>query len=75
MKRLTFREERELGQIPGRIEQLESEAAQLNGRMADQQYFVKPGFVSDAVKRLGEIERELTWLYQRWEGLEARQGR
>jgi len=73
-KKLSFKEQRELEQLPARIEQLENLVAELNAKVSD------PGFYKqsqDAVnltlEALQAHEAELTQSYQRWDELEALQ--
>jgi ATP-binding cassette subfamily F protein uup len=70
--RLTYKDQRELDQLPARIEALEAEQAGLHETMAD------PGFyqqgaeaMADAQARLARLESELEAAYARWEALEA----
>jgi len=70
--RLSYKDQRELDQLPARIEALEAEQAGLHEAMAD------PGFyqqgaeaMADAQARLARVESELEAAYARWEALEA----
>jgi ATP-binding cassette subfamily F protein uup len=69
--KLTYREQRELEQIPGRIETLEAEQVKLNQLMSDPAFYqgdhVK---VNQAVARLKTLEAEIAQSYQRWAELE-----
>jgi len=70
-RRLTFRERKELEELPGHIEALENEQAGLHGRMADPAFYREAGeTVAAARKRLGEVEKELEESYARWEELD-----
>ena len=71
--RLGYMEGRELTALPGQIEALEREQAEIGARMSE------PDYHSGGVERmradgerLSAIERELERLYARWETLEAR---
>jgi ATP-binding cassette subfamily F protein uup len=73
--RLGYLEGRELAALPGQIEALEREQAEIGVRMS------KPGYHTGGVEliradgeRLREIGNELERLYERWEALEARIG-
>ena len=70
-RKLSFNEQRELQQLPQRIETLEKQIADLHAAMADPSYYQKPGDViaTDAT-RLAELEAELGEAYERWEHLE-----
>jgi ATP-binding cassette subfamily F protein uup len=70
-KKLSYKEERELEKLPSKIERLESEQAQLNTSLADPAFYQDNNVkVSQAVKRLSEIEEELQQTYARWEELD-----
>ena len=71
--KLSYKESRELEDIPAKLEALEAEQAALAKRLAD------PATYQDRtadVKALGErnaaIEAELAALLERWEALEAK---
>jgi ATP-binding cassette subfamily F protein uup len=73
--KLSFKEVRELEELPGKLEALEKEQAELARRLAD------PALYQDRtvdLKALGArndaIEEELTRLLARWEELEAKKG-
>jgi ATP-binding cassette subfamily F protein uup len=64
-------QKRELAELPGRIETLESEQAQLTAAMADPVFYQRDSAeIAQAANRLKEIEEELALAYQRWEELE-----
>ena len=70
-KKLSYKEQRELDEIPAKIEALESEQAQLNESLSDPAFYQNNNAkVSQAVKRLKIIEGELLEIYARWEELE-----
>jgi ATP-binding cassette subfamily F protein uup len=71
--KLSYKESRELAQLPARIEALELEQRELNERMSRADYH-KQGTAqikADGL-RLEEIERELATAFDRWAELEAR---
>jgi ATP-binding cassette subfamily F protein uup len=71
--KLTYKESRELAQLPAWIEELEVEQRALNERMSRADYH-KQGTAqikADGL-RLGEIDRELATAFDRWAELEAR---
>jgi len=71
--KLSFKENRELGELPGRIETLEAEQEALHARLADPALYQGEGSAVAAAKaRLAELESELAMAYTRWEALEAR---
>jgi len=69
VKKLSFKEARELESLPSRIEELERQLEELNARLADQAYFSKPGFVTSSKERIVRIESELSAAYDTWEEL------
>lgn len=70
-RKLSYNEKRELEELPGRIESLESEQRDLQQKMEDPTFYQQPGeVITDAVNRLEEIQTELSRLYQRWGELE-----
>ncbi len=72
VKKLSFKEKRELESLPERIEKWESEREQLFLQMGDPACYRKVGFITKAKIRIAQIESELGAAYQRWEELEGR---
>jgi ATP-binding cassette subfamily F protein uup len=72
LKKISFREKQELASLPALIETLEEERDVLHSRMADPEWYAKPGFMSEAKARLAVIEVEHATAYERWEELEVR---
>jgi len=73
--KLSFKEERELAALPGRIEALETEQGALHARLADPGLYQQGGeAVAGAQGRLASVEAELAEVYARWEALEAVKG-
>ncbi len=71
-RKLTFKEKRELEELPERIEALESEQAELHARMADPAFYREAGTQVTATKdRLETIETNLEQAFARWEELTA----
>jgi len=72
--KLSYREQRELDALPGKIEAMESEKAEIEARFCAPDYFSKDveGYKRDQ-QRLVELAEELAAAYARWETLEARQ--
>ena len=71
--RLGYLEGRELNALPGEIEALEREQADLSARMSDPAYHTGgPERLCADARRLEQIESELAAKYSRWEALEAR---
>jgi ABC transport system ATP-binding/permease protein len=74
--RLSYREERELAALPGEIEALEHEQAELTARMSEPDYHRLGGEQLRADrKRLAELEARLLEKFARWELLEAQRTR
>ncbi len=70
--KLSFKEERELAALPGRIEALEAEQGELHARLADPVLYQQGGDAVAAVQgRLTAVEAELAEVYARWEALET----
>lgn len=73
--KLSFKEERELAVLPGRIEAMETEQGQLHARLADPGLYQQGGDAVTAIQtRLAALEAELAEVYARWESLEAVKG-
>ena len=71
-RKLSYKETRELAELPGRIAALEAEQATLNQRLEDPQlYQDNPLAAPRLVTRLAEIDDELLRLLERWEALEG----
>ncbi|MES1943644.1 ABC transporter [Salinisphaera sp. PC39] len=74
---LSADQRKELRALPGRIETLETEIAELQAGFADpERYAGNPDKIAEAGKRLSELEAELETAFERWETLEnaARSG-
>ncbi|MBF0294132.1 MAG: ABC transporter ATP-binding protein, partial [Magnetococcales bacterium] len=70
---LTFKERRELEELPARIEALEEEQKQRHDAMADPAYYRhSPDRIAQDHARLTALEEELATAYQRWEELEQK---
>ncbi|MFZ5775336.1 MAG: ATP-binding cassette domain-containing protein [Thermodesulfobacteriota bacterium] len=70
--KLTYKEERELEALPGKIEGMEAEQQALYARMADPAFYQQdPNGPVAAKDRLAALETELASAYERWEALEA----
>lgn len=72
--KLSYKEQRELDELPAQIESLESEKGEIEARFCDPDYFNRDGeaFVKDQ-QRLDTLESELTVCYERWDALETKQ--
>jgi ATP-binding cassette subfamily F protein uup len=71
--KLSFKEEKELAEIPVQIEQLETEQVDINNQLADSElYRTQAELVKTLQARLVEIDSLLENLLARWEALDAR---
>ncbi len=70
--KLSYKEQRELENLPERIEALEAEQRQLYDAMSDPKYYGQDSAreIAESKARLESLERELTEAYKRWEILE-----
>ena len=69
--KLSFKDQRELEQLPAEIEQLESEQATLSEKLADGSWFVSDANAATvASQRLADIEELLLEKLERWDKLE-----
>jgi ATP-binding cassette subfamily F protein uup len=81
-RKLSFRERRELAELPGRIRDAEAEIAALDAErdelhrsMADPAFYRRDGaHVAQGRARLGAVQKEIEEAYRRWESLEASLG-
>ena len=74
--KLSFKEEKELAEIPAKIEQLEVEQANINIQLTDGElYKSRPNLVKNLQTRIIEIERQLESLLAKWEELDAKKGK
>jgi len=70
-QKLSYKHQRELELLPGRIEELEQRLEDLHGRMGEADYFRRDGDELAADKALLEtLSTELETCYARWEELE-----
>jgi ABC transport system ATP-binding/permease protein len=71
-RKLSYKEKRELEELPRRIEMLEAEQHQLTVKMEDPSFYLQDGAtITQAVNRLQELHEELSRVYQRWAELES----
>jgi ATP-binding cassette subfamily F protein uup len=72
-KKLSYKEQRELDELPGRMAALEAEQTQLNALLNGTELYTQGAArIAEVTERAGEIETELLELLERWETLEAR---
>jgi ABC transport system ATP-binding/permease protein len=72
-RKLTYKEQRELEELPQRIETLEAEQVQLHQKLAEPTFYRQAGpEISKVTSRLQELEAELQTAYTRWGDLDSR---
>ena len=70
-RKLSYKEQRELDALPGRIEELEQQQARLTERIAQPDFYSQDGKqVEQTLKELATLEEELQHCYGRWAELE-----
>lgn len=70
---MSYKEQRELEALPGRIQALETEQAGLQAELADGSLYARDHQRAQALtERLAQIEEEQLEALERWEALEAR---
>jgi ATP-binding cassette subfamily F protein uup len=71
-RRLSYKEQRELDQLPAKIEALEAEQVELHACMSTGDFYRQSSDkIAAAVERLEALRRELEEHYQRWQTLES----
>jgi len=71
-KKLSYKDQRELELLPGRIEVLEKEQASLTETMGDPAFYQQPAQkITEAQQRMAQIEAELAQCFERWAKLEG----
>jgi ATP-binding cassette subfamily F protein uup len=69
--KLSYKDQSELDALPGKIEQLETEQAQLQATMGDTGFYQQPHEqVNETLERLQAVEEELEACFGRWGTLE-----
>ncbi len=72
-KKLSYKDQRELDELPGKISALEHEQSQISSRLNDPELYKKDAFEGKRLnQRFVEIEEELMNCMVRWEELEAK---
>ncbi len=71
--KLSFKEQRELAELPQMIDRLEKEQAELHEQMASPEFFKQSSEkITQVTQRLSHIQKEFSERFSRWEELEAR---
>jgi ATP-binding cassette subfamily F protein uup len=69
----SYKEQRELEQLPSRIEALEAEQQRLQAEVASAEFYKRPAAdIHEALARLEELETLLLAAYTRWDALDSR---
>ena len=72
-KKLTFNEQRELEELPGRIEQMESEQQAVQVRIASPDFYKETADdIAATLARADELKHALHDVYARWDELDSR---
>jgi ATP-binding cassette subfamily F protein uup len=72
-RKLSFKEQRELQDMPQRIDALEAEQRAIGERLASAELYTKePQRVAELQARYAQIDEELLQALERWEALSAR---
>jgi ATP-binding cassette subfamily F protein uup len=72
VKKLSFKLQRELDELPGRIEKLEKQQSELHKKMANPEFYKESNDKAASAKsELESVEKELEDVYLRWEELEG----
>src|SRR3954471_5448755 len=73
LKKLSYKEQRELEALPARIEALESEQRALGKKIAAPDFYKQAAAeIKASLDRVQQLERELSAVYARWDELESR---
>ena len=71
-KKLSYKDQRELDQLPARIESLDAESVEVQVALGNPElYRESPEKVNELNARLQQVEKELALAYGRWEALEG----
>ena len=71
-RKLSYKEQRELEALPGKIESLEAEQSQLHTLMGDAEFYKQPGDkITATTERVAAVANELEECYARWQSLES----
>jgi ATP-binding cassette subfamily F protein uup len=69
---LSFKEQLEFDELPGRIQSLESRKGELESRIADPGFYHgSADFIRDGLQQLQQLTTDIDAAYARWAELEA----
>lgn len=70
-RKLTYKEQQELNELPGLIERLESRQNEINQQLADPSFYKEnANLIASLTQELDDIEQQLISSYDRWQKLE-----
>jgi len=70
-KKLSYKDQRELEQLPGKIETLEAQLAEMSAAMSDSAFYQRPAAeITAHGDRMAKLQAELDAAYARWAELE-----
>lgn len=71
-RKLSYKEQRELDQLPAQIETLETELGQMQATMASPEFFRRSGAeIAEHQQQFAALQARLEAVYARWEALES----
>lgn len=71
-KKLSYKDQRELDQLPKKLEKLEQDIELLQAQMCEADFFKQtPDVVADKQKQLADLEQAMQVAFERWEILDA----
>jgi ABC transport system ATP-binding/permease protein len=71
-KKLSFKEQNELDELPARIETLDAELKEITEKMSAPEFYQQEKeIISAATQQLAKLEEELKLAYERWDALES----
>ena len=74
-RKLGYKEQRELEELPGKIESLENEQAEIQNNVSDSDFYQQDkAKIANTLSRLEAVEKELQFCFERWEILEGPKG-
>ena len=72
-KKLSYKEQRELDELPKKVAALEAEQTQMNALLHGTELYAKGAArIAEVTERAGQIDEELLGLMERWESLDAK---
>jgi ATP-binding cassette subfamily F protein uup len=71
VRKLSFKEKKELKDLPALLEKLEAEQKQLHQMMSDPAFYKKGSEVVQVTTRAAELKKQLDELYARWQELDG----